>query len=65
MRTGGIMPHSGLPEMCSYGSGVSVKNDANGWAIRVRSFFVAVESAGSLVTNGDGVSGIFEVGEER
>jgi len=51
------MPHSELSGLWSCGSRVSARNNANGWTIRLRSLFVALESAGVLVTNGDGVLG--------
>ena len=64
MRAGGVMPHSELSGVCSYGSRVSTRNNANWWIIRCRSFLVALESAGILVTNGEGVSGTLGVGGE-
>ena len=59
MFAGGIMPHSELLELCSYGCRVSPKNNANGWVVPFRSFIIDLEAAGILVTNGDGVIGAF------
>lgn len=64
MRPGGIVPHSELSGLWSYGSRVSARNNANGRIIRLRSLLVALESAGVLVTNGDGVLGAFGLGGE-
>ena len=64
MRTSGVMPHSELSGACSYRSRVSTENNANGWITRCCSFLVALESAGILVTNGEGVLGTFGVGGE-
>ena len=64
MSAGGIMPHSELSGLWSYGNILSTKNDANEWIIRFRSLLVALESAGILVTNGDGIVGAFGVGGE-
>ena len=65
MQTSGIMPHSELSRLRSYRSTVSAETNTNGWDMLFRSFLVTLESAGVLVTNGDGVSGVFEVGGER
>ena len=64
MQTGGIVPHPELSRLRSYRSTVSTETNTSGWNMLFRSFLVTLEPAGVLVTNGDGVIGIFEVGEE-
>ena len=61
MQTSGIMPHSELSRLRSYRSMVSAKTNTNEWDMLCRSFLFALEPAGILITNGDEVSGVFEV----
>ena len=51
--------------LCSYGSIISAGTNDYGRDMLFCSFLIALEPAGMLVTNGDGVSGISEVGGER
>ena len=65
VKTGGIIPHSKMSGLCSYGSIISAGTNDYGRDMLFCSFLIALEPAGMLVTNGDGVSGISEVGGER
>ena len=64
MDSSGIVPRSETSLLLFYDNWVSASDNASGRDILLRSFFVALEPAGVLVMNGDGVSGILGDGGE-